>query len=281
MNSSLVVLTDFSAAAERARRYAATLAAALPAELHLVHVYSPEPVPLDFGLTLPVPDTQYRQRTSQRLDQLAAALPVPATAEVFDTSWDLAVSQAVEKYRPQLLVAGLTTTDGLLDDWLSNRVLAVPQRVDCPVLLVPEHLPASGLRPPRQLALALEDRPFRLTPGATALAPLLDALGPDIVAVTVLDAHERAGGWDGLRAAQTSGLAAAMPRCGLHKVLGQQAGSGILQGVDELEADVLALLDQGHGWLHKLFTGSVTGYVARHTPVPLLLLPAQRADTPA
>ncbi|MBJ6111626.1 universal stress protein [Hymenobacter sp. BT523] len=58
MNPNLVVLTDFSRAAERACAYAAVLAAAIDAELHLVHVFLPLPIATEYGQVLPVMDPQ-------------------------------------------------------------------------------------------------------------------------------------------------------------------------------------------------------------------------------
>ena len=48
----------------------------------------------------------------------------------------------------------------------------------------------------------------------------------------------------------------------------------ILQAVQELSADVLALIDGGPGWMHKLLTDSVIEQVLRKTTVPVLLLSA-------
>jgi nucleotide-binding universal stress UspA family protein len=48
---------------------------------------------------------------------------------------------------------------------------------------------------------------------------------------------------------------------------------GIWQVTDGLEADLVILLDQGHGWAHKLFSGSVIAGVLRYSQVPVLLLP--------
>ena len=185
----------------------------------------------------------------------------------------------MQLHRDLLLVSGLTATSGFLDEWFSNRAVPVPHQTGCPLLLMPEHLPDAALHQPRRLALAVEDRPFRLAPAAKAVAPLLDALHLDTVAVTVLPEAEIIGGWSGLRAVQRSGLTTGIARCGLHKVAGEQAGSGILQAVHDLEADLVALLDQDHGWAHKLFKGSVIDYVLRHTPVPVLLLSAQVLNT--
>ncbi|GAB3873495.1 hypothetical protein GCM10028824_25190 [Hymenobacter segetis] len=278
MVPNIVVLTDFSLAAERARAYAAVLAAPLDAELHLVHVFLPVPVVTEFGMVLPAKDEDYVPETCRCLRHVAETMPVPTTAEVLEADWPGAIVQAIEKYHPMLIVAGLTATNGFLDEWFSNRAASVTRQTGCPLLLVPEHLPDAALHQPRRLALAVEDRPFRLTPAARSVAPLLDGLDLDVVAVTVLSEAESPGGWDGLRATQHSGLAAGIARCGLHKVVGAQPGSGILEAVHDLEADLVALLDQGHGWAHKMFSGSVIDYVLRHTPVPVLLLSAHIPD---
>ncbi|WBA43018.1 universal stress protein [Hymenobacter canadensis] len=274
MKPNLVVLTDFSAAAERARAYAAALAAPLGAELHLVHAYYPLPLTAtEFGVIMPPIDARYVQDTRQALAQVAADMPVPATAELLETDWSGAVVRALNRYHPLLLVAGLTATDGLLDEWLSNRALPLAHETGYPLLLVPEHLPDSALRAPRRLALALEDRPFRLGPAATAVAPLLDALGTDVVAVCVLTPEQQIGGHAGLHALQRSGLSAAIAGCGLHTVMSEWPGPGILQAAQQLSADMVGLLDQGHGWVHKLFHGSVIDHVLRHAQRPVLLLP--------
>jgi nucleotide-binding universal stress UspA family protein len=277
MKPSLVVLTDFSPAAERARAYAAALAGPLGAELHLVHVVAPlPPIPTESGvLLMPPTNARYVQETRQSLAQVAAGLPVSATAELLETTWDTAIEQAIKQYRPQLIVAGLTATHGWLDEWLSNRTRPLAHQTGCPLLLVPELLPTTALHPPKRIALAVEDQNFQLSPAAVSLAPLLDTLAADLITVCVLPHEERAGGWEGLRAVQHCGLGNAAIRSGLHKVDSTLPASGILQGVRELQADMLALLDQGHGWLHQVFVGSVIGYVLRHTPVPVLLLPAE------
>jgi nucleotide-binding universal stress UspA family protein len=278
MVPNIVVLTDFSLASERARAYAAVLAAPIKAELHLVHVFLPMPITTEYGMVLPVLDEDYMPNTCRHLQHMAEAIPVPTTAEVLESDWPSAIEQALIKYHPVLLVAGLTATSNFLDEWFSNRAVPVPHQTGCPLLLVPEHLPDAALHQPRRLALAVEDRPFRLAPAAKAVSFLLDGLNLDTVAVTVLPAAEIIGGGSGLRAVQRSGLATGIAGCGLYKVAGQQAGSGILQAVQELEADLVALLDQDHGWAHKLFRGSVIDYVLRHTSVPVLLLSAQVFD---
>ncbi|MBD2721044.1 universal stress protein [Hymenobacter armeniacus] len=278
MVPNLVVLTDFSLAAERARSYAAVLAAPLKAELHLVHVFLPMPIGTEYGMVVPVMDDKYVPAAGRCLQHVADVMPVPATAEILESDWPSAIEEVLAKYQPMLVVAGLTATSNFLEEWFSNRAVALPHQMGCPLLLVPEHLPDAALHPPHRLALAVEDRPFRLAATTKVVRPLLDSLDLEPVAVTVLPDEERTGGWDGLRAAQHSGLTAGAATCGLHKVVSNLPGSGILEAVSDLHADAVALLDQGHGWAHKLFSGSVISYVLRHTHVPVLLLSAQVLD---
>jgi len=269
MKPSIVVLTDSSPAAGQARAYAAVLAAPLGAAVHLVHVYPTPPMTSRVALVMHTTRARYVRQERRALEQLAADYPVPATADTLEAGWDEAVQQALDKYRPLLLVAGLTATHGPFDEWLSNRTLLLARETGCPLLLVPAHLSAAALHPPRRLVLAVEDRPFVLAPEAKAIAALFDALTIEIVTVTV-----GPGGEEGLWAAQHSGLAATMLRSPLHRVVGPEPAPGILQAVQELSADVVALVDVGHGWVHKLLIDSVIEQVLRATPVPVLLLSA-------
>ncbi len=281
MHPCLIVLTDFSPAAARARAYAAALAAPLNADLHLVHIYLPPTTTTAIAHVMQAENARYVREARQSLEKIATGLPVSATAELIETDWDEAVQQTLHKYRPLLLVAGLTATDGQLDEWFSNRTLPLTRQTGYPLLLVPQHLPDAALRPPHRLALAVADDAFVLAPGALAVAPLLDALEADIITLCVLPPEAGDAGWQGLDAARHCGLAAMMPDTKLHRVVGQAPAPGILAAVSELSADVLILLDRGHDWVHTFLVDSVTDQILRHTPVPVLLLSANQAPAEA
>ena len=279
MKPNFVVLTDSSPAGVRAQAYAAALAAPLGAELHLVHVFSQLPITtLEYGLMPPMLDVGYVRELRQSLANDAATLAVPATAEVIETDWYEAVQQALDTHQPLLLIAGLTATHGRLEEWLNNRALPLAHHTGYPLLLVPEHLPAAQLKPPRRLVLAVEDRAFTLTPEARALAPLLAALGCEVITTTVFPPEDATSGDAGWRAAQRCGLAPALAHGALHKVIDARPAAGIWQATDELEADMLALLDQGHGWVHKMFSSSTITHAVRFSQVPVLLLSASLTD---
>ena len=218
MKPSIVVLTDFSPAAERALAYAAVLAGPLAAEVHVVNVYSPPPMTSRLAAVLYATNARYLRERRRTLEKAVADLPGPVTTELMEADWDTAVTEALARHEPMLLVVGLTATDGTLDEWLSNRPLPLARQTGYPLLLVPQHLPNAALHPPRCLALAVTDEPFALVPDAQRVAPLLDALGTAIVTVCVVPASKWATGEHGLRAARQCGLAAAMPASQLHTV---------------------------------------------------------------
>jgi nucleotide-binding universal stress UspA family protein len=274
MLPTLVVLTDFSRAGDRACAYAAALAAPLGAAVHLVHVFSLPFTSPRMAVVMRAANAEHVLKDSQLLQQMASALPLPATTQVIEADWADAVAQVVAEYHPLLLVAGLTATDGPFSEWQSNRPLPLAHQTGYPLLLVPENLPLAALRPPRRLLLAVEDRPFQLSPEAQLLGPQFDMLGCQMFVTTVQPSDAPTDGQVGLRAAQQCGLGAALAQAELRKVVDARPASGIWQAADELEADLVVLLDQGHGWAHKLFSGSVIADVIRYSQVPVLLLAA-------
>jgi nucleotide-binding universal stress UspA family protein len=274
MQPSLVVLTDFSPAGDRACAYAAALATALGAALHLVHVFSLPFTSPRMAVAMHEAIAEHVQEDSQLLQQKARELPLPATTQVIEADWTDAVAQVLADYHPLLLVVGLTATDGPLHEWLSNRPLPLVHQTGYPLLLVPENLPLAALHPPRRLLLAVEDRPFQLSPEGQLLGPQFDKLGCQAFVTTVLPPDAPTDGQAGLRAARQCGLASALAQAELRKVVDAKPAAGIWQAADELEADLVVLLDQGHGWAHKVFSGSVIADVIRYSQVPVLLLAA-------
>ena len=144
MKPNLLVLTDSSPAAERARAYAAVLAAPLGAEVHLLHVYPVPAMTSQVGHVMHATNARYIRHERHALEHVAAEMPVPATATTVADGWDDAVGAALAQHQPLLVIAGLTAPDGLLDEWLNNRALPLAHETGYPLLLVPQHLPACG-----------------------------------------------------------------------------------------------------------------------------------------
>lgn len=277
MQPTLLVLTDYSPAAERARAYAAVLAPLLAATIHLVHVNPTPPPTSRAAVTLQTSTALDVLDNRQQLEQLAAELPVPASAQTLESKWDEAVRVALAEHRPLLLITGLTATDGALDEWLSNRTVPLAHQTGYPLLLVPEYLPDAALIRPRRIGLAVRAQPFTLTAEATALLPHLPAIGAVLVPVTVVPPTAPAANFPAPAPAapNQSGLPEALNLDNGHQLVSEDPAAAIGQAIIDLSFDVLALLDPGHGWVKKLWRGSVIDQVLRQTRVPVLLLATQ------
>lgn len=190
---------------------------------------------------------RYVWRERHALETVAAAMSVPATATTVATDWNEAVQQALDQHHPLLLIAGLTATGGLLDEWISNRALPLAHETGYPLLLVPEHLPTAALRLPRCLALAVRNQAFTMTPEAQALRPLLAAPDATVVPTTIARPNEPNAGRHVLTAAQECGLTPGLVGSSLYWVSGRGARGRSAANRRELSADVLVLLDPSHG----------------------------------
>jgi nucleotide-binding universal stress UspA family protein len=57
-----------------------------------------------------------------------------------------------------------------------------------------------------------------------------------------------------------------------------EPGDAILQHVQELQPDLIAMGTHGHGWAKRMVLGSVADHVRHNTDVPLLLLKGGAGD---
>jgi len=280
MNPCIVVLTNLSAAAEQAAQYAAVLGAPQQAHLELLHLYH-DPV-LDPELVTVTVAHSFRTQaeTAALLRERAQQLAVPAEVKVSVQPLATAVQEAVCQGHPLLLVMGLSTEHTLLDRLLHNQALPVLRTTHRPLLLVPESAPAPRL--PRRIALAVDAEQFRLNEAAQALEPLLASWPATYTAVHVLAPGEREA-YPGQRAfshLRLSGLVPAAQPLELYEKAGVSPAAGILQAITDTQADMVVLIARPRSFLGRLFHQSVTAEVVRHSPVPVLLLPARGQGQP-
>lgn len=73
----------------------------------------------------------------------------------------------------------------------------------------------------------------------------------------------------------TTVLAGLVQRLGIdaeQKVVVGEPGPTICDFAQELDADVLVIGSHGHGWLRRVFLGSVSQHVLHHSPCPVLII---------
>lgn len=268
---NLVVLTNLSPAAEHARRYAARLAGPLGARVVLLHVYQPPVLPAETGLAQSSAAYYDRAQTEYALRGIAADMLVPTAVEVVDGGFGEALAAAVARYRPLLLVLGLTTTNGYVDALLANRALPVLRHSPYPALLVPESAP---LLPPRRVVIGVDGEPFGLTePAAGVFRELLRTwqAAPTLAHVTTPDSSRSRN--EVLRLVRRGGLLPEETELEFCQPLADTAEAGLLTTAGARGANLLVLLARQRSFLGRLFHRSVTARVLRRAPLPVLLLP--------
>jgi nucleotide-binding universal stress UspA family protein len=281
MSPSIVVLANLSATSERAAQYAAVLGEPLQARLILLHHYSeqaPDPDLVSIATT-----NTYRSQTEMAtaLDSLTQQLPA-STQVIASTKAEVEmVAEAVDHYQPLLLVIGMSTDYSLLDLLWHNHALPVLRDSHWPVLVVPEAAPDPHL--PRRVALAVDANSFVPNPASRALTALFTSWGAGFTVVHAVIPHEQQA-YPGQRALSHVRLSQLFPPATpfeLYEEVNLAPVTGILQAIQDIQADLLVLIVRPHSFLGRLFHRSVTAQVLRQCQIPVVLLPAKGAELPS
>jgi nucleotide-binding universal stress UspA family protein len=272
MNPSLLILTDFFQAANRALDYATNLARPLGARLVLLHVRRDSVVdPEMFTGKLSNLDSE---ALDMALSSIAGNLSVPVVAEVGHGRVTYAVTDAVSRHRPCLVVLGRPDTKSTPDELVSTTALDLLRTAPYPMLVVPHNVRST--HPPRRVLLAVDDDAFTLGQHAGAVRHLLGALKAE---VTVLHVEEHAGPTaataEALASVAATGLTLGLPApARTLSIIAPAPAEAILGTAQPADYDLVLLISRPRSFLGALFHHSVTAQVLLHSTVPVLVLPA-------
>lgn len=273
MTPSLLILTDFFQAANRALDYATNLARPLGARLVLLHVRRDSIIdPEMFTGKLTNLDNE---ALNLAFNSLTNDLPVPAVVEIGHGRVAYAVADAVSRHHPTLVVLGRPDTEDTPDELVSTTALDILRTAPYPMLVVPHSVHSTN--PPRRVLLAVDGETFSLGPHASAVRHLLESLQAE---VTVLHVEESSNS----TAATTTGALATVEATGLtmglpqpvrtHSILASAPAEAILQAARPADFDLVVLIARPRSFLGALFHHSITAQVLLHCAVPVLVLPA-------
>lgn len=265
-----LVLTDFTAAADNALVYAATLAKPLGASLVLLHIRRESLLDPDAftGKIRHLTEGEVAAALEQRTRELAVPVTVESTADGIDA----AVSDAVRRHQPSLLVLGKPDTGTTPDELVSSTSLTLLRATRTPLLVVP--IDSTAPVPPRHVTIAADNLPFSLKPQTAAIRELLEQLRTTLTVAHVVEPEDRDDCTLARDAVQKSGLTPENAPLKTHGVRHLRISGGILQGVTETHADLLLVVARRRSFLGQLFNRSVTAQVVLHGHLPILLLPA-------
>jgi nucleotide-binding universal stress UspA family protein len=273
MAPSLLILTDFFRAADRALAYATNLAAPLGARLVLLHVRRDsllDPERLTGELS-----TLNQEVITLALKQAASHLAVPVVAEIGHGRVTDAVVDAVGRHHPLLVVLGRPDYADIPDELVHTTSLDILRTTPYPLLVVPATVATTAV--PRRVLLALDGEAFTLGKYAGMARNLLNALGAEL---TVLHVAAHPGPEDQaaevLESVRWTGLAIDLPAPVRYRhSAGAAPAEGILAVAQPADYDLVVVLARPRSFWGQVFHHSVTAQVLVHSAIPVLVLPTE------
>lgn len=305
MYTSIVVPLDGSAFGKRALPLALALARRSDAAVHLVHVHEPILEAWNQPPEVTQVYDQLRQQMRTDVTALAAQLTREASLEVDAEFLDGPIVPTLQRFlaaRPADLVVMMTHgRGGLRRAWLGSVADGLVRQSPVPVLLV-----RPGAEWPGKLSEPLFRRVLVPLDGSTEAEELLNHavhLGaPDATVYTLLTILGPtpsllypgpvpalpAGA--SLPESQRKAALAYLTRVAdelrdagvaveTRVIVHEQTAQGILEQMDALQADAIALSTHGRGGAARLLLGSVADKVLRGTSVPVLVYRPERVRT--
>jgi nucleotide-binding universal stress UspA family protein len=270
MAFSLLVPTDFFQPADCALAYADTLAAAIGAQLVLLHVR--RDALLDPERLTGRADMQSPEIIDLALSSLARTLSVPVLAETGHGRVAAAVVEALGRHQPALTVLGHRNTDAMPDELVSTVPLDILRTSPQPMLVVPVGTAAAVA--PRRLLLAVDGEHFSLGGHTGLVHRFLGALRAQLTLLHVAPHQSAVADMKALEAVERTGLSLDLPPLTFQHFTHASPAEGILQVAAEGQFDMVLLIARPRSFLGELFHRSVTARVLLHSPVPVLVLPA-------
>ncbi|SNC66505.1 Nucleotide-binding universal stress protein, UspA family [Hymenobacter gelipurpurascens] len=272
MATSLLILTDFFQASNRALNYATNLAGPLGARLVLLHVRRDSV--LDAEMFTGQLSNLSKEAMDLAMNSLAEGLTVPVVAEVGHGRVAFAVADAVSRHQPALIVLGRPDYSGTPDELVQTTSLDILRTSPYPMLVVPHSIVDIAL--PKRILMAVDGEAFTLGEYAGSIRHILTSLQCEL---TVLHVAPETGGHqtvaDALSSVLQTGLAVDLQPVYTRTVLNASPADGILAAATPDAYDMVVLVARPRSFLGKLFHHSVTAQVLLHSPLPVLVVPAK------
>jgi nucleotide-binding universal stress UspA family protein len=274
----ILIPTDFSKNAHNAIRYALQLYAREEAVFYLVHTYTPAVYQSEYLVFTPGQiglGEIYQENSEKKLnklrDRLVKEFPNPLHTFVVHAAFNTLVYEVVETVAQEnieIVVMGTQGATGAQEVLLGTNAVHVVKKCPCPVLLVP---PKYKYRPPQNILFPTD---YEVDYRKCILRQLLDIAHISNSSIAVL--HVRSG--DGPTIVQLEHKSKLGAIMGViphryHEVPDQDIITAI--NIFQLEngTDLLAMIQNKHTFLERLFIEPVIKKIGFHPIVPFLVLP--------
>ena len=262
--NTILVPTDFSAAAQQATAYAAQLAVPFNATILLLHVYQ-MPVPMTEYPVLMVTHDDIKKGVTQGLqrakEEAESAFP-EIDFEIESRLGDIAteIEEVAKERNPLAVVVGTKDLSGFERFLFGDTTASLIRNSSYPVIAVPE---GTRYNTPKNLVLATDLLNINELPAET-ITTIATRLGANLHVVHVDIKNTEAGQPDIL----LQKLAGAHPI--FHVIQEEDVTEGIRQYVEQQKIDLVLVVPHEHNFYERLFFKGHTQGILQAVPVPVM-----------
>lgn len=272
--SSMLLLTDFSDVAFNTMEYAAALTQQIKvSRLILYHSYEYRPVITSAFAPVPLVPVYSHEETIRKLAGLKNQMEhlVPEGTEIEIRSDESTLMTAVDRFVAEeqvgLVVMGIEGRSNLDKILIGSSTITLAKACSVPLLIVPTEAKFKWIE---KLVFACDLKKVSTTTPALAIKRFLHRLNAKLFILNVdpgshhfkpdkmgwlTDLHDL---WDDEKPEY-------------HYTDNEDISTGIVEFADEHQAQLIMTVPKAHGFFESIFHRSVTGKLAYHTHLPLLL----------
>jgi nucleotide-binding universal stress UspA family protein len=264
---AIIVLTDFSSAADAALAYAASLASATGSTIFLLNVYQ---LPITMNelplMMIPVNDLKATadtglSRVKAEAEKKYAGVSFKMESRLGDAGEEI---EAIVKEQETLcIVTGTEKLSGFENFLLGNDALSLMKNSSHPVIAVPEGTTATA---PKNIVVAIDDSDADEIP-VQKIMSFMDALKAQLHIVHVQTDDEEMPTSE----QRLAELFAPLPTT-YHAVKNNNVAEGIKSFLLENRADLLLLLPHKHNLFERLFFKGHTAEIVAEVSLPVVCI---------
>ena len=265
---TILVATDFSAAAENAAHYAADMANAIGAGIHLLNVYNIPATYSEIPLSLNATDMmQEAEKNIELLKDKLSAHHIKVTAEVRMGLFFSELKAVCEQLNPYIVVLGSQGSTAAERLFFGSHAVHAMQHLAWPLVAVPPEAKFSTIK---RIGLATDlEKVVDMIP-ETKIKNLVTDFNAALHILHTGKQHE----FDPDTVFE-SGLLQEMVgdlKPEYHFITSNDTDKGIIDFADQNQIDLLIVLPRRHGLLEKLVHKSHTKQLVLHSHVPVMAL---------
>lgn len=268
---TILLSTDFSATARNAAFYAADMAQAINADLHLLHVYS---LPVSYGeVTFAFDPEDFRKDSESELLELKNELcqlshiSVGITTEVRQGNYLQQLQQVCDKMSPYAVVVGATGKSGAERLLLGSNAIQTMKSLAWPVITVPDGMHFTAIQ---RIGLACDLKELHETIPVYEIEHLVQEFNAELHVLNIARTNK----YDPAIMEESGYLKRLLSKVKpkFHFLRDVHTDQGILDFAVNNSIDLLIILPKRHSLFDAIMHKSHTKQFVLHSNIPVIAL---------